>query len=362
MRDTMCRAGALTLVIAILVPAAAGIASGDVVKDRIAAFKKTMKKGEERERINAVNALAKLPHKSVNRELRKVVGGDRSERVQAAAAVALAQLGNPKDLSFLMGAVRGLKKKPLALAGVVDAIGEYRHPKSADVAYDVARKWLTKHKYPAMAGIRALGKIPSRKSVEYLIKVFDLTYPRSAADGFDDGVTYHPPTTTSDETLARLSDYRPYVVKGRISRPTEDWRWAEKPEKGFNRTADLKPDGGQIAARLSIMTYSVWVRTPNTAAEMATKQKDFLEKEFAFVKEKRWDEKVRMGKTDDQPGVEALRQTIAGTWGEKNARVTQTIFVRQGIMYVIRLTAFPGLSNRGEREARDFVDSFRFLL
>jgi hypothetical protein len=261
-----------------------------------------------------------------------------------------------------------------------------------------------------MAGIRALGKIPSRKSVEYLIKVFDLTYPRSAADGFDDGVTYHPPTTTSDETLARLSDYRPYVVKGlqkltgefmsdldawkewwddnersfrpgsvsldpnqrlplvddearyRISRPTEDWRWAEKPEKGFNRTADLKPDGGQIAARLSIMTYSVWVRTPNTAAEMATKQKDFLEKEFAFVKEKRWDEKVRMGKTDDQPGVEALRQTIAGTWGEKNARVTQTIFVRQGIMYVIRLTAFPGLSNRGEREARDFVDSFRFLL
>ena len=400
MRATAGRAVILLLTLAFLVPAVAGVARGDEVKDRIAAFKKKMKSGDERDRIRAVNNLATLSDKAV--------GGDRSERVRAAAAQALGKLGNPKDLGFLTGSIRSLKKKPLALAGVVDAIGDYRNPKTADPLYDVARSWMTKHKYPAMAAIRSLGDCPSPKAIEYLIKLFELTYPRGAP-GHSDGTTYYPPANVSDETATRMSDYRPYVIKSlqkltgeqisdldiwkewwadngrsfrpgeahddpnsqrrlvddefryKITRPGDDWKWIDKAERGFNRTAELTEDG-EVTARLSVMTYSVWSRTPTTAGEMARKQKEFLLKEFAFQKGEKWDETVKMGKTEEQDGVDAIRQTIAGVWDDTNARVVQTIFAHRGIMYVIRVTQLPGLSHGGEKSTGVFVDSFEFLL
>jgi hypothetical protein len=407
-RFVMRRTLLILFVLAFLVPASAGITAADEVKDRIAAFKKKMKTGEERDRIRAINDIATLPDKAVNKELKKVVGSDRSERVRAAAAQALGKLGNPKDLSFLIGSIRSLKKKPLALAGVVDAIGEFRSAKAVEPVFDVAKKWMTKHKYPAMAAIRAMGKIPSRKSIQYLIKLYELSIPRSAP-GMDDGRTYHPPTAPAEETQARLQDYQPYIIKSlqkltgeliadveiwkewwednqrsfnpadvkvdpnqslrlvedefryEISRPSMEWKWVEKPEKGFNRTAELDEEGA-VLATLSIMSYSVWARTPTTAMEMAKKQKDFLTKEIAFVKEQKWDETVKMGKTDEAEGVDAVRQTIAGTWEDRNVKVKQTIFVHRGIMYLIRVTLLPGISHGGYKEADEFVESFKFLL
>ena len=407
MRSTGHRWAILLLVLAILLPGAAGLAADDEVKESIEAFKKAMKSKEERDRIRAINQLATINDKKVSKELKNVVRGDRSERVSAAAAQAIGKLGNDKDLAFLTGSIRSLKKRPLVLAGVCDAIGDFRNPKTADPLFDVARSWMSKHKYPAMAAIRSLGDCPSRKAIENLIDLFELTFPRSAP-GHSDGTTYYPPAGVSDETQARMSDYRPYVVKSlqkltgeqitdldiwkewwedngktfnpgevqddpnsmlrfvddefryQISRPNEEWKWIDKPESGFTRTAEL--GGDSVVGRVSILTYSVWSRTPSSMPEMATKQKKLLKKEFAFVKEQKWDVTLKMGKTDEQEGADAIRQTIAGVWDDVNARLIQTIFVHRGIMYVIRVTQLPGLSHSGIKDTEKFVESFKFLL
>ena len=386
------------------------MAGASSTKEQLAEFKKAIKSKGERDRITALSRIAGLPGNDAAKEIRKVAARDKSERVQAAAALALARRSNPKDLKFLLGLFRSLKKRPVALAGVVDAVGEYRDPRAVEKVAEIGRKWMRKHKYPALAAIRSLGKIPARASVTHLIKLCEATYvrpgygpARGAATAPVDSSSPGSGNVSSD-TQARLSDFRPYVVASlrkltgevlgndaaiwkewweenedtfdfgtvssnpnrmlrlavtdfryAITRPNERWQWTNTPEKGFTRTAELR-SGTTLMARLSILTYNTFTRSPATTAEMVELAKKQLLDEVRELGDKeQWGEKATLD------NVPAIRHTLEGRRDGGRMKLTQTMVVHRDVMYVIRLTILPGISMTDAKVAEDFVGSFKFM-
>jgi hypothetical protein len=396
--------GAYFALILVMVFAAGALAADE--KAAIAAYKEAMKSKKERERIAAVCGLAEVPGKKVTSLIRKAVRSDRSERVQAAAALALARRGDPKDLRYLLSCLRGLKKKPIALAGAVDGIGEYREPKTAEALFDVGRYWMAKHKQPTLAAIRALGAIRSADAIELLLKLYDQTYVQGGAGAGLAGPSDSGSVAsgyTSDDTQARMSDFRPYIVGGlrritgvaygddleawqewwadnektfdpasieedpnrtmgltdtrcrySIVRPNEDWKWRAEPEPGFDRTAVLTKEGKAVG-HLSILAYSTWAREPSSLAAMAKNIKEELERTVSPIQEQTWDQKVKVG------SVEGIRHRVVGVRDKRVAIIERTILVHREFMYVIDLSLTREVFGYDREDARRFVDSFRLL-
>jgi len=410
MLRTAHRLGILAPLLAIaLLASGTDAAPDDDLKEKIAQFRRAYKEGGERTRIKLVNDLATIRDKAAGTEIRKVVRGDRSERVQAAAAVALGTRGDPKDLAWLSGATRSLRKKPIALAGVIDGIGEYRQPKMVKLLEDTACKWFAKHKYPVLASIRALSKIRSSKSVEALINLLGRTHvsrgmqgPHGA--GRDGSVQGGPGGSgmVSDDTQARVADFRPYILKGlqrltgevnsdldlwqewwednertfdaskvrddpngnltftddvhrfTISRPTSSWKWIEKADRGYSHTAVFEYEGEE-GGRLSVLAYSTWVHGPIVASELAAKLRKTLEEEVSLVTEKRWDQAVEID------GAAAIRHKVKGARDTNVVTVEQTIFLHRAVMYVIETTVREGVFGQDREDFEKFRDSFKFL-
>jgi hypothetical protein len=386
-------------------------AGSDETDEALDRFKEEMRSDSDRDRITAISRIAPLPGKDVSKAIRRVVARDRSERVQAAAACALARRGDSKDLRFLLNSLPAFKKRPVALAGVVDAIGVYRDPKAADKVADIARSWMRKHKYPTLAAIRTLGKIPCRKSVTHLIKIFELTYvnpgygpARGAATPPVDGSSPGSGNVSSD-TVARLSDFRQYIhaslrgltgeaignqvavwkewwdenerdfdFKGAredpnevlrvsvpefrysIARPDDKWKWTDEPEEGFTRTAELRQHT-KVVARLSILTYDIWRRSPAKTIEMAELAKKELHEKFRELGDKEvWNVDARLD------GIPGLRHKITGKRRGGEFMVRQTMVVHRDVMYVIRETILPGIGRDDRKVAEDFIASFKFML
>jgi len=393
------------LVLAVSLILSSGAQAGDdSAKAALDDFERAMKSDGERDRITALSRIATVPGKEVAKAIRRVVTKDRSERVQAAAAMALARRGDSKDLKFLLGIIRSLRKKPVALAGVVDAIGEYRDRRSVEKVADVGRSWLRKHKYPTLAAIRTLGKVPARNSVSELIRIYELTVARPgygpARAAAKEGVDTTPTASgnVSGDTVARLSDFRPYIIASltrltgenigydiecwkdwwedneatfdfekiadnpnrqltlsdtefrySISRPDEKWQWVEEPEEGFSRTAEIR-QGTTVVGRLSILTYSVWTRSPsNTEAMAEAAKKKLLDEVRELGDQETWSEKVELD------GVPALRHTLSGKRRGGKMTLTQTMVAHRDVMYVIRLTLLPGIDRSAAKVAEDVL-------
>ncbi|MEN8150215.1 MAG: hypothetical protein ABFS86_10355 [Planctomycetota bacterium] len=389
-----------------LILSPAVLAGSDPSREALDGFKKAMKSKSERDRISALDRIVDLPGKSAGKELRRVASRDRSERVRAAAAAAIARRGDPKDLKFLLNLCRTLKKKPIALAGVLDAIGEYRNPKAAKAVADLGRKWMHKHKYPALAAIRALGRIPAKPSVDSLIGMLEMTFVRRGRGRENtDGVGgYYGGGNVSSDTHAKMSDFRQYIVASlrgltgeiigaevsvwkewweenrsgyvfggggtdpnrmarltdaryrySIARPDEAWRWTKDVEEGFTRTAELKVDT-KVVGRVSILTYNTWTRSPASTGAMAKLAKQQL---FDGVRElgdkETWSEEVELD------SVPALKHELSGTREGGRMTLTQVMIAHRDIMYVIRTTTLPGISITQKKHAEDFLPSFKFL-
>ena len=385
---------------------AVGFADDDI-RAQIKAFKKAMKSEEEDGRVRAIARLAPIDDKAVSRELRKVVASDRSDRVRASAARALGHRGDRKDLSFLVRCLKSLKKRPVALAGAAEAVGQYAEPRTADALYDVGRQWLLKHKYPAQASIRALGKVPSLDAIESLIKLMELTYPRpgrgpGGENGNLDGSFGSIPGLTSDDTSATLSDYRPYLVASLqkltgesltdlpdwkewweqiapdfdpssvkddpnrqfklidtdycyiIRRPSGEWTWQDKAKKGFNRTAALK-EGDRVSTNLHLLAYSTQDRAPRDHRTLAASEKEALLKSFTRISEQTWAEEVKFEET------EGIRHTILGYVDGKLTRYRITYFKHRFYVYVLWFSLEARPSRDVMKDVESFEESLRFL-
>ena len=140
-----------------------------------------------------------------------------------------------------------------------------------------------------------------------------------------------------------------------IARPNDRWQWTNTVEKGFSRTAELR-NGTTVTARLSILAYNTFTRSPATASEMAKQAQKQLTDEIRELGDKeKWGEQVTLD------NVPALRHTLQGSRPGGRMKLTQTMVVYRDIMYVIRLTTLPGISKTDAKVADDFVGSFKFM-
>ena len=396
------------LLLTMLLITAAPVFSADDEREQLKAFKLALKSTEEADRLKAVSEYGVLPGKSIGKQLRKVVTGDRSDRVRAAAARAIGSRRNKKDISFLLSTFKSLKKRPVALAGAIDGVGFFGEPKTADAVYDAGRLWLTKHKYPALATIQALGRIRSGESVELLMKLYDLTYPRAGyGPGADGGgsIDGSAPTgsgMTNDDTRAALGDFRPHIIAAlqgitgemlddldnwqewwrevedtfdpatvkidpnrqlklvdstcsyQIKRPGSEWKWQEKPKEGYSRTAVLTEDD-EVTAYLHLLAYSTMERGPRDAKTLAAEEKERLKGMFTELSEENFDEAIKVD------GVDAIRHTAAGVKGMESAYHRVTFVGRRDYIYVLWFTLTDSAGRGTQESVREFEGSFKFL-
>ena len=140
-----------------------------------------------------------------------------------------------------------------------------------------------------------------------------------------------------------------------ISRPNDRWQWTNTVEKGFNRTAELR-NGTTVTARLSILAYNTFTRSPASTSEMAKQAQKELRDEIRELGDKeKWGEQVTLD------SVPAVRHTLEGSRGGGRMKLTQTMVAYRDVMYVIRLTILPGISKTDAKVAEDFVGSFKFM-
>ncbi|MCU0726153.1 MAG: hypothetical protein MUE73_10240 [Planctomycetes bacterium] len=368
----------------------------------VAAFREKMKSGSEQERIRAVNEAAAAGFEGVHKELRSVVSGDSSDRVRAAAALALGRGRREEDYRFLLSVIGQMKKRPVVLSGALDGLALFRDPRSVGPATDAAQHWLLKSRVVTSSALRVIGKVPHREAVKSLIKLLRLTYPGAGYAGGPDRPPDQP-GPTSDSTVDTLQSYRPVILDGlrritgegfadiedwaawwsrnertfkpaeenldpnatlalnepdrryRIVRPKAEWRWIETPEKGFDRTAELKEDG-DATVLLSILAYSNLERGPDTAAALLAQQKEELEASFARIEEQAWDGKVTVG------GAEAREQKVRGDRKDGTCvKIRQLVFEQADMLYVLRVTCGPWTSREEEKSAEDFAESFTMI-
>jgi hypothetical protein len=360
-----------------------------------------MKEAGETERIKAVNGAAAAEWDWVSKELRKVVVSADEETVSAAAAEALGRRGEKSDLRFLLSALRRLKKRPVALAGAVSGIGEYGEPKTAETVFDIGRYWMAKNRYPTQAAIRALGRIRSKEAIDGLIRLYRQTYPSGGSLRGPTG-DLSIPGPTGEATRDLLQSYRTYIEAGlrrltgedladltvwetwwdahedrfdpsgitedpnrslqlvdgehgyTIARPAPVWKWIDEPENGFDRTAELAK-GGEVAARLSILAYSVLTRNPDNAGDMLASRKDVLLRTLDDVKDPVWNASATVD------GEKAKHLEVEGTLGGRRVKIRESVLVHEKTLYLIRVT-LDGWATREEKEsAKDFEESFTFV-
>jgi hypothetical protein len=365
------------------------------------AFRAVMKEADETGRIKAVNEIAAEEGDWIAGELRKVVTHDRAQSVGAAAAHALGRRGDSGDLRFLIAAVNRLKKRPIVLAGAVAGIGEFHDARSVEVLFKVGRYWMAKERGPTQAAIRALGKIRAKSAVDCLIKLYRQTYPSGGYLRGPDG-DLSIPGPTGDGIASLLQSYRPFIEtclvrltgrdihdvadweswwddneKGfdpgsvkedpnrslgltdvdfgyRVTRPSGSWRWVEKPESGFSRTAELRRDG-DLDARFSVLAYSVRLRNPDNAPDMLERQKKELLDLVKDPSEQVWNEKVLLG------GMDAVRQSLRGVLDGRGVQIRQTVLVKGENLYMVRVTIDAWATSVTRTSVEKFVDSFTFL-
>jgi hypothetical protein len=227
-------------------------------REEVKAFREVMKEGTGDEQLRAIADLARLDDDAVGRELRKVVSTHRSDRVRAEAARALGRRGDPKDLRFLLGAIRGgLKKRPVALAGALEGIGEYGDPRSVRDLVDTTKYWMPRHRMPARAAISALGRIREGEAVEGLIALLDLTRIRKTGRGAsvqaaDRSQQHVGRGAVADETVASVAEYRPHLRKtltrltGEAFADAETWMlWWDDVGESFEFPTEPVPGKGE---------------------------------------------------------------------------------------------------------------------
>jgi hypothetical protein len=205
----------------------------------VAELEEQMKTADEAGKVKLLEAMAR----SKEAEAVKAVAKFMADRSLAVKCAAIATVGKLKDKSFygkLNAMVKAEEKEPKALAAVVKAIGEYGDPKSSKLLVDIAKKWIYKDSEVAAAAAYGLGKIPARASVEELIKLLDLTAPRSGGQGG---------TNVSSETRDLLAKSKPGIIDALQELTGWDfrdapawmrfWKVEEKTWKPGNKDLDL---------------------------------------------------------------------------------------------------------------------------
>ena len=382
------------LVVAALAGPVLGRSSDDLDE-----FRDALKTESERARIQAVHDFGARDIDGVERELRKIVFSDPSELVSAEAARVLGERGDRRDQGFLLASLDKLKKRPIALAGAVDGLARYQEPRIVKPLYEVARDCMKKSSFPTQAAIRALGRVPTADSVDYLIRLYRQTYPSGGASGRED---LSIPGATGDSIAKMMQACRPFIESSltrltglrlgscsdweswwkkaergfvpvtheedpnadlafadddfgyRITRPNDVWQWLESPEEGFSRTAEFRKDG-RMSARLSILAYSTLLRTPETVPEMLERQKEELLARCAKVEKQEWSGRAKCGDIIVQQEIEGTRTD--GTY----FRIRQAVLRKGDTLFVLRLTLDKWASAREKKSAEDFLQSFRLF-
>jgi hypothetical protein len=351
----------------------------------------------------AVHAMGDVEDAKIQKQLRKIASRDRDDRVVAAAARELGEDRQKKDLRLLTRLVKSYRKRPRALEGVLEALGQYGSPRSVDLLYDQIRYFMSRHKGATLAAIEALGRVRTREAVERLIDAMNLTQPRMGmgAQGKDVDGFGSLPGITSDDTVASLSAYRPDIARslrrltgeplespedwrewwlgvrktfrppepedegnlqlafrdGRaryaIRRPSGKWRWVEKTEDGFDRTAERRVDGRRVAW-LSIHVHAVEEAEPSTVKGLLEEQEDRLKDAYRIYRAT-WNEPARLG------GKAASGQTVECEIDDRQCRLAQAAIKHRGRLYLVRWAMTEGAGYEEREELEKFVESFELL-
>lgn len=348
-------------------PVGTPLFAADASREAVDQFEDAMKDADEAGKIALIEGLAKSQpeNESASKAISKYVG-DRSIAVRVAALKALGAYKDKKYLGTFLSLLKTAEDQPAVMEAALLGIAELGDRRAKKDVIDVAKKFLPRNAAVASAAATALGTMPDRESVDELIKLLDLTYPRQSKEGpsvsqetrkileqsrgdimkalvnltgYDFGEpriwqlfwdrnnkSWKPGRKEVD--LATLEKYEDPGYGFRIEKPSDKWTMSKAP--GCRIVMDLK--GEELTyAQVAVQAYDMSAYTSSTAEGKASEREAMFRQEWADIKDDKFDtSKYRVGR------VEGVLQSFRGLNPTKMSLRQKVLYVtNDNIMYVV---------------------------
>jgi hypothetical protein len=368
-----------------------------------------LKEADNEGRIKLLDELANAPNakgeKAAEDAAMKYVT-DRDTAVAVAAIRAVGLIGGKGGGRRLMGMakMKPIEKNPQLFAAVLEALGYYGTPKNKplmDLLVDTAKKWIPKEPADvAKAACASLGKVPMRQSIEELIKLMELTYPKQ---GKDSG-------TISKEYRDRVASIRPSIIGAlqeltgwdfedpkawenfwasesrrwkpeakdvdlksvkvwrdpgygfSIEKPTDKWYFEKIKDTRIQMKVDVEtPDGPLVVAAVYVSAYDTANYPSITQDAKADEREAWYRDNWKDTKEETWvhDYDYRLGKRKMKSAMHAF----TGRDRSNNIMKVKNVFIlHEGMMFTIGTWTRSGSYEKAQEEIEKALGSFQLTL